>query len=275
MSNLKTLTSRVPRQYQRGASLIELMVGITIGLLIVLAAVGTLMFTSLSSTAVNDTTRLQQKAEIFFRLFRFQVEQAGAISISSLSDNYEVEFNKDYTGLSSALTGLPSTTQVSVHGVNGSGTTADTLRVSYQHEGNGRDCLGIAPPAADANKRISNEYTVNAALELNCVGGNNTGGAQAIIDGVEDFQVIYGIKTYPNNSPLDPTTYSYQFFRANQVTNWDAVSAVSICLQLRSDSTSHPRVGTLPIGCAGTAMPSDGRLHKAYTRIYSLRNALL
>jgi type IV pilus assembly protein PilW len=275
MYNHKTLTSRMPRKYQRGASLIELMVGITIGLLIVLAAVGTLMFTSLSSTAVNDNTRLQQKAEIFFRLFRFQVEQAGAMSISSLSDNYEVEFSKVYTGLPSSLTGLPGIAQVSVHGVNGSGAAADTLRVSYQHEGNGRDCLGLPPPVLEENKIISNEYTVNVSQELHCVGGNNTGGSQAIIDGVEDFQVVYGVKTYPSDTPLDPTTYTYQFFRADQVANWDAVSAVSICLQLRSDSTSHPTVGTLPNGCDGNPMTNNGRLHKAYTRIYSFRNALL
>jgi type IV pilus assembly protein PilW len=275
MSNLKAFSTHRPRKLQRGASLIELMVGITIGLLIVLAAVGTLMFTSLASTATTDNTRLQQKAELFFRLFRFQVEQAGAMSISSFSDNYEVDFSKIYTGLPSSLTGLPSTTQVSVHGMDGSGTTADTLRVSYQHEGDGRDCLGLAPPALEVNKIISNEYTVNAAQEILCVGRNNAGGAQAIIDGVEDFQVTYGVKTYPTNSPLDPTTYTFQFFSAYQVTNWDAISAVSICLQLRSDSTSHPVVGTLPNGCAGTAMPSDGRLHRAYTRTYSLRNSLL
>ncbi|MEQ1536289.1 MAG: PilW family protein [Burkholderiaceae bacterium] len=276
MYNLKRIISRKSRTQQTGASLIELMVGITIGMLIVIAAVGTLMFTSLSSSASTDNNRLQQKAELFFRLFRLPVEQAGAMSIASPSGNYEVEFSKDFTGLPTSLTGLPSTTQASAFGVNATGTAADTLNVAYQHEGDGRDCLGNTPPAADANKRIQNRYSVNAAtLELLCEGGNAVTGAQAIIDGVEDFQVVYGIKTFPSDTPLDPTTYTYRFYRADQVTNWDAISAVSICLQLRGDSTSSPSVGTLPIGCAGTAMPSDGRLRRAYTRIYSFRNALL
>lgn len=276
------------KKHQRGASLIELMVGITIGLLVVLAAVGTLMFTSVSSSASSDSARLQQKAEVFFRMFRFHVEQSGAISLESPLGTNEVAFSTKYTGLASSSTqpllgtGLTTPGEVSVHGTDVGGTATDVLRISYQHQGGlrERDCLGNSPPAADTNVRISNVYSVNAALELECAGGNPITGAQALIDGVEDFQVTYGIKTYPFSTPLDPTTFTYQFLRADQITTslaWTQVSAVTVCLQLRSDNTNHPQVTGVQrvIGCNGAQVAADGRLHRAFSRTYSLRNALL
>jgi type IV pilus assembly protein PilW len=284
MYNLKSQTLLPSKKHQKGASLIELMVGITVGLLVVLAAVGTLMFTSVSSSASSDVTRLQQKSEIFFRLFRFQVEQAGAISISSPTLSNEVRFGSEYTGLDSVSTGykgtgLPVTAQVSVHGTDGASSAADILRIAYQHEdngrGDGRDCLGNSPPTADKNIRVIGVYRLNTATaELMCEGGNATTGEQALIDGVEDFQVTYGVKTYPVKTPLDPSTYTYSFLRADQVTQWELVTAVSICLQLQGDSTNNPQVGTV-LGCSGNAVATDGRLHRTYSRIYSLRNALL
>jgi type IV pilus assembly protein PilW len=268
-------------RYQQGASLIELMVGITVGLLVVLAAVGTLMFTSVSSSATSDVTRLQQKTEIFFRTLRFQLEQAGAMTIEAPTSTNEVQFSSSYMGLPASdgsvhATGLASNTFTSVHGTNGSGPGTDILRVSYQDDGNGRDCLGNTPPSTDTNVRILNTYSVNSTSnELLCEGGQTTAGPQAIIDGVEDFQVLYGIKNYPNDTLLTPSTYTYQFLRADQVTQWELVSTVSICIQLRGDNTNHPTVGTLPLGCNGAPMANDSRLHRAYTRTFSLRNTLL
>lgn len=283
MHNLNHMPTLLHRKSQRGASLIELMVGITVGLLVVLAAVGTLMFTSVSSGASSDSSRLQQKAEVFFRMFRFHIEQSGAIALAPSLTN-EVSFSTAYTGLPSTSgqpslgTGLPPPGEVSIHGINGAGTASDTLRIGYQHQGNERDCVGNLPPTADLNIRIGNVYSVNANAELQCAGGNPLTGAQALIDSVEDFQVTYGIKTYPFATPLTPGTYTYQFLRADQITNanWPLVSAVAICLQLRSDNTNHPQIaGTLPIGCNGNAVASDGRLHRTFSRTYSLRNVLL
>jgi type IV pilus assembly protein PilW len=283
MHNRKHPSKPALGKSQRGASLIELMIGITIGLLVVLAAVGTLVFTSVSSGASSDNVRLQQKAEIFFRMFRFHVEQTGAIALDTSTTN-EVYFSTAYVGLaqtsSQPLLGTELTTpgEVSIHGRTDVGTTPDVLRVSYQHQGQERDCLGNLPPIAERNIRVSNVYSVNANLELVCAGNNPFTGAQALIDGVEDFQVTYGIKTYPFATPLTPGTYTYQFLRADQITdaNWPLVSAVAICLQLRSDNTNHPQIaGVTQIGCGGTQVPADGRLHRVFSRTYSLRNVLL
>ena len=72
-SNRSALKTR-----QLGASIMELMVGITIGLLVVIAALGSLVYTHVSSTTMVDATRLQQKADSTFRLINFQTLQAGA-----------------------------------------------------------------------------------------------------------------------------------------------------------------------------------------------------
>jgi type IV pilus assembly protein PilW len=268
---------------QRGASLIELMIGITIGLLVVLAAVGTLVFTSVSSGALSDNVRLQQKSEIFFRMFRFHVEQTGAIALDTSTTN-EVYFSTAYVGLAPTSTQpllgteLNTPGEVSIHGTNMPGAAPDILRISYQHQGQERDCLGNMPPIAERDIRVSNVYSVTTNLELVCAGNNPFTGAQALIDGVEDFQVTYGIKTYPFATPLNPGTHTYQFLRADQITptNWPLVSALTICLQLRSDNTNHPQIaGITQIGCGGGPIPADGRLHRVFSRTYSLRNALL
>jgi type IV pilus assembly protein PilW len=66
---------------QAGFSLVELMVGITVGLLVVVAAVGSLAFTQASSTVVVDNAGLQQKADAIFRNIAYHVEQAGAFDV--------------------------------------------------------------------------------------------------------------------------------------------------------------------------------------------------
>ena len=66
---------------QRGFSLVELMVGLTIGLFVVLAAVGSLVYTQATATIVGDSARIQQTADSVFRNLGFHVAQAGALSI--------------------------------------------------------------------------------------------------------------------------------------------------------------------------------------------------
>ena len=66
----------LPRQ--RGVSLIELLIGLVIGLLVVVAAMGSLVYTRASSLLIGDSTRLQQEAATAFRIIGGVARQAGA-----------------------------------------------------------------------------------------------------------------------------------------------------------------------------------------------------
>jgi type IV pilus assembly protein PilW len=258
------------RNRQFGASLMELMVGITIGLLVVLAAIGSLVYTRVSSTTMVDATRLQQKADAAFRLINFQTLQAGAIELAATVDPATVNFSTAYTGFDPTVTLLPANV-VSVNGTEGNGTTTqDVLRVSYQDNGAVRDCLGQATAALTANIRVDNVFTY---VPTNGGGGNIicTGAAsnvsQPILDGVEDFQVTYGVAT----------AAGFRFFTANNITDWTNIQTVNICLQLRGDTQGNPQPGMAPIvGCVPPAtIVNDGRLRRVFNRTFSLRNALL
>jgi type IV pilus assembly protein PilW len=254
------------KAHQLGASLMELMVGITIGLLVVLAAIGSLVYTRVSSTTMVDATRLQQKADAAFRIMNFQTLQAGAIELTQSGLDNAAKFSTAYTGFNPTTTTL-ATSVVSVHGA-ADGVNKDILRISYQDNGTVRDCLGQATAVATRNVRVDNEFTyVAASNELRCKGAAAGATAQPIVDGVEDFQVRYGVVT----------STGFQFLTAANVTDWTNIQAVSVCLQLRGDAQGNPQPGMAPIASCitGTTVPNDGRLRRVFNRTFSLRNALL
>lgn len=255
--------------------MVELMVGITIGLLVVVAAIGSLVATQVTSTVTGDSSRLQQKADAVFRNLAFHLTQAGAIVLTpanAATNPAVLVFSPLYTGFDPATTGAPG--QIfSIHGINGAANAPDTLRISYQDNGTARDCLGNRPAAATVNIRVDNTFNMNGA-DLMCLGAS-AAAAQSIADGVEDFQVTYGVQTDAAGAD------QYQFYRADQMLaapltpNWTSIQAVSICLQLIGDTLGNPQPGLLMTGCRGQNVASDGRLRRVFQRTFALRNALL
>lgn len=251
----------------------ELMVGITIGLMVVIAALGSLAFTQTTSTVVGDSSRLQQKADAVFRNMGFHIAQASAINLVQSTNG--VTFSTDYTGINPATTGLAGQI-VSVHGVEGASNAPDTLRVSYQDnmlstdtaanqtKYGVRDCLGNRPTS---NVRVDNAFYV-AGNDLMCLGAS-AAVAQSIADGVEDFQVMYGVQT------VNAGANQYRFYDASQVTDWTNIQAVAVCLQLTGDNKGNPQPGLVVTGCRGQTVANDGLLRRVYRRTFSVRNALL
>ena len=78
--------SSLNRHHQSGATLIELMVGITIGLLTIAVAIGDLLVSRGVSTSVSDVTGLQEQASYAFRIIGQQLRQAGSIRLDLASN---------------------------------------------------------------------------------------------------------------------------------------------------------------------------------------------
>ena len=271
----------------------ELMVGLTIGLLVVIGAIGSLVFSQTTTTVLADTSRLQQNADAIFSNIGHHLMQAGAVNIEwNEETNAGVRFSESYTGLSTATTGLAGQ-MLSIHGIDGTSNSPDTLRVSYQDNMLGpssttinttadtqrfgiRDCLGNRPAVPFFN--IDNEFSITGT-NLMCRGSSAApNNALAIADGIEDFQVWYGIQT---RDVAD--TLQYLFYTANSVPSWTNIHAVRVCLVLRGDSQGNPTTGTAFKNCNGQDMKDsngksiteDGRLRRVYQRTFALRNALL
>ena len=72
-------------RHQQGASLLELLVGILLGLLVIGAAISTLMVSRATSGTIGDISQLQQQGSYAMRVMGTQFRQAGSIDITSAS----------------------------------------------------------------------------------------------------------------------------------------------------------------------------------------------
>lgn len=254
---------------QRGFSLMELMVGLTIGLLVVVAAIGSLVYTQTSSTVVGDSSRLQQTADAVFRNVGFHIAQASAIELdTSAADPAKVVFSNAYKG-------YDATRPYGIHGDEGSSGAPDTLRVSYQDGGTSVDCLGARPTPIPSTANVNTMFSRSSTSDdLMCLGWSNAN-SQPVASGIRDFQVWYGVRT-----GIVPGAETFQFYTANQLSapptapNWTAVRTVRICIEVVGENANNANPSMT--NCQGTTVtPTDRLLHRVFWRTFTLRNTLL
>lgn len=175
-------SARSSQARQQGLTLVEILVGMTIGLMVTLAAVSSLIFVRLSAATAEDAWRMQQDANTAFRIIGSQLRQAGARPLMATANAGNVEFAPGYAGYGAVTAPQP------VSGTDGNGAAPDVLRTSLQNDvgADARDCLGQAPTNVAAE--IVGQFSV-ANGDLSCRGTVSTAG---FVGGVEDMQVWYG-----------------------------------------------------------------------------------
>lgn len=219
---------------QAGVTLIELLVGLAIGLMVIAVALGALLVSRGVSGTVSDASQLQQQGAHALRVIGLQVRQAGSVRLNlaftkaagSASEPlvvdpldpvaFETDFNRA-TGTLATATGQP-------------------LQVGYQNyteevSAGGEqsllaDCLGERPSATVIQSNFTLVRADGAETgELRCAGAD--GVARAIIGNVADFQVRYLLQTIAAGGA------SVRRVSAADVgTNWPAVVAVEVCLEV-------------------------------------------
>lgn len=162
------------------------------------------------------------------------------------------------------------------------------------------DCQGVAQAApldaTDLGLSIFWVTESNGEPELACVSRGDAslpGGAirrsQVIVRGIETFQVMYGIDGDVNSVPE-------KWVSAQNVSNWLAVRAVRVGFVLRgrvgssqgtAETAAKNKLYPLGQGFVGVigstpaedgfefTPPTDGRLRRAFTSTYMLRNSAL
>lgn len=241
---------------QGGLTLIEMMIGILIGLLVSFAAVASLGFTRLASSTVGDNTRLHEDANTAFRIIGHHLRQAGAQRLLNTNGG-RVRFNNAFVGFGDAA--APRVIQ----GANTASDGPDTLSISHDIEPliSATDCMGDAPTLLQVNNGITTLNSVFSVVDgnLQCAGSIGPQTA-ALIRGVEDFQVRYAVR-----DATDSTRY------VDAPADWNAVEGVMVCLQLVGELRSQP---TAPIiGCNDEPSAQDGRFRRAFWRVFKLRNS--
>jgi type IV pilus assembly protein PilW len=231
---------------QRGVSLVELMIGMTLSLLIV-SAVGYVFAGSRQTyRSSDDNSRLQEGG-------RFAIDMLGASFRSA--GHWDIAVTN---AAKTAFGGTPVT------GGNNTGTNgSDTITLSFE---SATDCLGQAAPGGVA----TNTFRLNANSQLECL-GNGAGAAQALVDDVEDFQVRYGIDTNADGA-VDQYT--------DAPAAWTQVVNAKVCMQLRSVNNGIASAAQNFQTC-GNALAADGafdgasgdlRLRRTYAATFNLRN---
>jgi type IV pilus assembly protein PilW len=288
----QTLQHRQPSQSsssaQHGMTLVELMVGIAIGLLVIAVAMGALMVSRGVSGTVSDASQLQQQASYALRVFGQQIRQAGSMRLNLAANKNAgdpiaaedvVAFAPD-TNLYSANPNVAPAIPI-VSGKDSPSTGEFKLSTVYQNytepsfTSSGdvspfRDCLGNQPSAT----LIQSQFVLKDN-ELLCAGTDGT--TQPIIRNVANFQVRYLVQS-------DALTGNPKMTYVNATTagaDWGNVFGVEICFVLYGDERLSLPAGTSYLDCDNTTVVDMttltdanrlNRMHKVFRAVYQVRS---
>ncbi len=265
------------RTSQRGATLLELMVGITIGLLTVAVALGALMVSRGVSGTVSEASQLQQQASYAFRVIGQQLRQAGSRQLDPVTPpDVHAKFYAP-NNVPVVFSGI-----MPISGKDTPGTSEFSLEVNYQNikeltvseptdgEYQIRNCLQkkAEDSASNPEPMIASKFKHNATdATLVCAGGS--GAAQPIIQNVKDFTIQYLTQATDGDASAAPT---YQYVNATTAgASWLKVYAVQVCLELEGAETIDT-AGAKYKKCDGTEVDRGNKLRMVFRNTYHIRN---
>ena len=293
MNSMTTSVRRRPLSTaQAGLTLIELLVAMTLGLLIVLAASAALLVSRQGFFAVDAASQLRDNARYAQNIVQRVGVQAGFKNVffagaASLNPNPEPHVFGINNAQRSESQGWDDS---SAWGTTDAGKNSDKLVLGAQtssasplsaaSDNTMIDCLGVAPTAlpTDADDRFISILHVQASSDgepsLMCTREASGGGfeAQPLVQGVESFQVLYGVdNVVPNTAPTGTTdSVPERYLRANQLTvtgndaatyaNWRRVRSLRIGMVLRSQPGSAVDTASqtfYPLGTSKSSASGD------------------
>ncbi|MBT9510934.1 MAG: prepilin-type N-terminal cleavage/methylation domain-containing protein [Acidovorax sp.] len=268
------------RSRQCGATLIELMVGITIGLLTVAVGLGAVVMSRGISGTVSEASQMQQQAAYAFRVIGQQIRQAGSIRQEVLSTPTAPASGSsetvDNSWLKYTFENPARVFNRNTQSVVGSDSTASSdykLTLGYQNylepvgpasaasdKSPFRDCLGQNPNVDIVRSRFQ-----LVGDELRCAG--ESGSPQPVIKGVADFVVTY--VSQATTFSMNPTI-SYAASAAS-VPDWNKIYGIEVCLELIGTEYIDT-VGSSYRNCQGNLASRGNRLHMVFRNTYQIRS---
>ncbi|OEC38817.1 hypothetical protein A7D27_20585 [Pseudomonas sp. 1D4] len=262
--------SAITLQRQRGLSLVELMIGLTLGLILLLGIIQ-VFISSKQTFATNDAmAKLQENGRFALEFITQSARQAGYTSPGSTLDRpFPVE--RTVCGVGNSGNNPCA--------VNGSGNGADVVGFTFEPpiiDGAKRDCAGAVVP--DNNLVVNTFYIIpadadNPTAALGCKSFNRTTNAalsagQRLIDGIDSLQVLYGITTGGNSQSVN------QYVSADRVSNWGKVVAVRIAVLANSVDVLNPAPvqRNYYLLDAAPFSSNDGRARQVFTTTVQFKN---
>jgi len=230
---------------QRGVTLLEMLVGLVIGLLVVAVAAGALMVSRGVSGTVSDVSGIQQQGAHIIRILASQLRQAGSLYLNPNPSSVAASATD---ALSAVVFEIKAKSKDDKGNSFDQSNTliggADTLTTGFRRyqdnvffssksgsktDFQARNCLG-APGNESTDERVESIFTFSED-NLRCAG--NSSNAQPIAQNVAEFQVAYLVQTVASG-----TGSSIQRVKAadmpteNTDPKWRQVQGVEICFVL-------------------------------------------
>ena len=255
-------------KFQAGLTLIELMIGLAVGLLVVAVATVSLLGSRSVTGAVSDISGIQQQAAYVMRTFGTQLRQAGSLYL-------DLGLDADGEGEITSATAfqLRGSTDTAIAENNGSVTIRFTgyEEPTFANAGPiSRNCLG-APGSIPAGTTASIEsiFTLNGT-DLRC-------NDQPIAQNVAAFQVRYLLQGTDQD---DPTML---YTNSAGVADWNRVQGVEVCLVLFGteridmptddpDLTSYTDCTKTKVDMTTLTGDRTSRMHYVFRNVFQLRS---
>lgn len=234
----QTNLTHVARAYrlQRGYSLIEFMVAITIAVFLLGGLFSILQTTRMTSTNQTALAQLQDDQRIAMTLVQETLQTAGYYPNPSTQG---------------AATAFPAVTNFaagqSVFGVANTTTTlGDTITVRYQSDGSGAvlGCLGTSDSVGTAHTYqflVQNDPAGSATVSsLYCVVDGGT--AQLLVPNVSSMSVLYGIDTTGSGTGVNAYTDE-----TGMTGYWLNVYTIRVTLNFPNPLAGQPGQSSTPI----------------------------
>jgi type IV pilus assembly protein PilW len=220
MQHLSTDSSAIARR-QQGFTLLELMVAITVGLFLLGALLTVQQTNRLAFVSQNQLAQLQDNQRMAMSILADVVQSAGYFPDPTI--------NVAATTFAAAAGPPVFAASQSISGTYNAAAPGDTLAVRFATaSGDGViNCSGLANTSGALAVYVNTFSVVGTAPNRQLVCTMN-GTQYTLISGVNNFSVVYGVKTNPAAVGNNVSTY----LNATQMTaaNWQNV--VSVMVQL-------------------------------------------
>lgn len=288
---------------QNGVTLIELMVGIAIGLLVIAVALGALMVSRGVSGTVSDVSDIQQQAAYAMRVIGMQTRQAGSLRVNLDAEgntktespyNVKIAIEIAPPPEPSASTSISSFDAENPKDTVAGTASPDSFMVGYRRytepvfvnnaaeQSLSRNCLGAPADANTDQKKIENNFWLDNQNQLRCAGN---GADQPLLRNVASFQVRYLLQDN-RTTPGIPTISKVDATAITTDADWARVQAVEVCFVLygteaidlpqsppaNDQSTSYRDCNNALVDMRTLAAPRTNRMHMAFKNVFQLRS---
>ena len=294
------------RYLARGVTLIELLVAMAIGLLLVIAASATYLYSKSAYNTVSETSQMEENGRFALNLLSRYIQSAGFVMLNPKAINVQGALINKISGCDFGLsngTAASAAADVACRAATPAGERQSaSISLFFDTDAfnganfQGLNCIGNRPvemPITDGSGAVSFTQwqsrshffistfvsaTPNGTVtrgQLSCVGESNAGPgqpttyppAQPLIPGIEQLAVNY----------LLPSTVSPKVAQRGQsasaVTVWGDVMAVELCVLTRSIQSASNETETAYTDCYGNAIPVTGNdSYRTFRTTVNLRN---